>query len=190
MNAGISAAALLVSARRSAGLSQRELGRTAGTSGATIAAYEGGHKEPRLSTLQRLVEATGAKLILGVDSAGPFGVASPLTNEDCRSLAFHRAVLRRLLDDPEGVRKKGLRNVATMRRANDGSAAVYLDDWDRLLLGTLEELIATLTSLDHHARDLRQVTPFAGVVPPRERWDIVRAHRKEGRRCDAISSST
>jgi transcriptional regulator with XRE-family HTH domain len=185
-----SAAALLVRARRSAGLSQRQLASRAGTSGATIAAYEGGHKEPRLSTLCRLIEATGSTLVIGVELHDVSGTAGPLSLEDRRSLAFHRAVLRQLLDDPEAVRQKGLRNVVTMRRANDGSAAVYFDQWERLLLGTLEELIATLTSLEHRARDLRQVTPFAGVVPARERWDIVRAYRRESQRCAVTSSST
>lgn len=190
MDPQTSAAALLLRARRSSGLSQRELASRAGTSGATIAAYERGHKEPRLSTLRRLVEATGSTLVLDVDFADPSPEPSPLSLEDRRSLAFHRAVLRQLLDDPEAVRQKGLRNVVTMRRANDGSAAVYFDQWERLLLATLEELIATLTSLEHRARDLRQVTPFAGVVPARERWDIVRAHRRESQRCAVTSSST
>jgi len=49
-------------ARRSAGLSQQELARRAGTSQATISAYENGAKEPSLRTLDRLLAAAGARL--------------------------------------------------------------------------------------------------------------------------------
>lgn len=176
MDARTDVASLLVAARFAAGLSQRQLAGRAGTSGATVAAYERGSKEPRLSTLRRLVEASGRRLLIEVAPSR----AWPLTREDRRSLALHRAVLRRLLEDPDAVRTKGLSNVATMRRTSDGSAASYLDEWESLLQGAFEELVAALTSLDLRSRDLRQTTPFAGVVPPRERWDIVRASRRQG----------
>jgi transcriptional regulator with XRE-family HTH domain len=56
------AASELRLARRTAGLSQRELARRAGTSQATLSAYEAGRKQPSLGTLQRLLSATGAEL--------------------------------------------------------------------------------------------------------------------------------
>ena len=56
------AAATLRTARRESGLSQAELARRAGTSQATISAYESGSKEPALSTLERLLAATGHRL--------------------------------------------------------------------------------------------------------------------------------
>lgn len=53
------AAALLLIARARAGLGLRELAAAAGTSHATLAAYEAGRKEPRLSTLERILRAAG-----------------------------------------------------------------------------------------------------------------------------------
>lgn len=50
---------LLRNVRAAAGLSQRDLARLAGTSGATIAAYEAGAKEPRIGTWERLVTSAG-----------------------------------------------------------------------------------------------------------------------------------
>jgi transcriptional regulator with XRE-family HTH domain len=50
---------LLRRARRRAGLSQRELAERAGTSHATIAAYETGAKVPRVDTLDRILRAAG-----------------------------------------------------------------------------------------------------------------------------------
>ncbi|MFN2488597.1 MAG: helix-turn-helix domain-containing protein [Actinomycetota bacterium] len=49
-------------ARLECGLSQRELARRAGTSQATISAYEMGEKSPSLDTLARIVRAAGLDL--------------------------------------------------------------------------------------------------------------------------------
>jgi transcriptional regulator with XRE-family HTH domain len=65
MNAGL----MLRAARREAGLSQAELASRAGTSQATISAYESGAKEPGFSTLERLLAATGHRLEVGARRA-------------------------------------------------------------------------------------------------------------------------
>jgi transcriptional regulator with XRE-family HTH domain len=49
-------------ARTRAGLTQYALARRAGTSQATISAYESGRKQPSVETLDRLLAATGARL--------------------------------------------------------------------------------------------------------------------------------
>ena len=58
----MSAAALLLAARRSTGLNQAEYAATAGVSQPAISAYERGHREPSLRTLERLVRASGRSL--------------------------------------------------------------------------------------------------------------------------------
>ena len=55
----------LRTARRNAGLTQRELALVAGTSQATISAYESGRKVPSVITLDRLLSACGASLAVG-----------------------------------------------------------------------------------------------------------------------------
>lgn len=57
-------------ARQRAGLSQEELARRAGTSQATISAYENGAKEPSLRTLDRVLAAAGARLTLAPGAPG------------------------------------------------------------------------------------------------------------------------
>jgi transcriptional regulator with XRE-family HTH domain len=54
--------ATLRSARLRAGLTQDALAARAGTSQATISAYENGSKRPSLATFSRLLAATGARL--------------------------------------------------------------------------------------------------------------------------------
>lgn len=63
-------AATLREARTAAGLTQAELGGRAGTSQATISAYESGRKEPGADTLGRLLAAAGARLAV-VPGANP-----------------------------------------------------------------------------------------------------------------------
>ena len=54
--------ALIRESRRRSGLSQAELARRAQVSQPVISAYESGHREPGLSMLTRLVEASGHHL--------------------------------------------------------------------------------------------------------------------------------
>lgn len=49
-------------ARRQAGLSQAALAARAGTSQATLSAYESGRKQPSVETLSRILGAAGARL--------------------------------------------------------------------------------------------------------------------------------
>jgi uncharacterized protein len=60
------AGALIREARRRAGLSQAELARRAGVSQPVISAYESGRRAPGLSTLTKLVEASGHRLQVGL----------------------------------------------------------------------------------------------------------------------------
>ena len=60
--APMSAATTLRAARRRAGLSLRALAARAGTSHATLVAYESGTKIPRVDTLTRILRAAGFAL--------------------------------------------------------------------------------------------------------------------------------
>lgn len=63
------AARILKTVRARAGLTLRELAKRAGTSDATLSAYESGRVQPRLSTLSRIVEAAGWRLSADLTSA-------------------------------------------------------------------------------------------------------------------------
>lgn len=87
-----------------------------------------------------------------------------------RSLALHREVARILREEPDRV-FEALQRVRAWRRSG-AAHPHYLDAWERLLTGPLEDLLAALTDESETARAMRQATPFAGVVGPRERWKI------------------
>ena len=68
------AARLIKEARSAAGLTQAQLAERAGTSQPTIAAYEAGDKVPNVSTLERVLRATGTTLVASRSpSARPSG---------------------------------------------------------------------------------------------------------------------
>lgn len=167
----LDAADLVAVLRRASRLSQRALGERAGTSGATIAAYEAGDKEPRLTTLTRLAEAAGYRLRIEVEP-----MEAALSRAARRSLALHGRVLDHLLRDPEGVRARARRNLAVIRGANP-NAGPWLDEWAHLLEGPIHELASALIATDEHARALRQSSPFAGVLTQEERLEALRAGR-------------
>lgn len=173
MTGAPNAADVLRRARRAAGLSQRELARRAGTSSATVSQYESGHKEPRIDTLARLLDTCGHRL----DVRAVRLRSSAQDRRTARSRALHRAIAERLREQPEAVLARARHNVATLRAANaDGSADPWLDCWAGLLAGPLDVVVGVLTTPEPWADELRQNTPFAGVLAPRERWDIYREH--------------
>ncbi len=156
--------------RDQSGLSQRELAERAGTSQPAIAAYEANRKSPTLRTLQRLAAATGCDLAVEL--------IPPLTREDRRSLALHTAIARRLAADPDDVLRLARRNLARMRESQAGGHQL-LREWDVLLDRPLPALLRVLTDTDPWARELRQVTPFAGVLTAAERAEVYARFRGE-----------
>lgn len=92
-----------------------------------------------------------------------------LTRDQRRSLWLGFAVAGRIVADPDGVRSLARRNLQMMRGNARGQALSWLDEWERLLGAPVEELLAALTSRSPHSRDLRQNSPFAGVLSEAER---------------------
>jgi len=149
--------------RRVARVKQAELARAAGTSQPTIAAYESGRKSPTLATVQRLARAVGLELTVGY--------VHPMTREDRRSLHLHRAIAERLQADPEAVLAQARRTLKRMRmRAASTSQPVR--EWAVLLDRPVEALLEVLTDPSPWARELRHVTPFAGVLTAAERSEV------------------
>lgn len=173
-------AAILREARHRAARTQADVATRAGTSQATVAAYENSRKSPSLATLSRLAQAMGTTL--RVELLGPGGdefverPASLLNHQERRSLWLHRAVAVRIQFDPTRARAIGHENLVTGRNADSGSRGEpWWRTWEALLDGPLEELLVVLCSTSTYASQLRQTAPFAGLLAPSERWAVYRA---------------
>ena len=151
--------------RRSADLTQTELARAAGTSQPTIAAYESGRKSPSLRTLSRMARAVGLEAVVVFPPA--------MTREDRRSLVLHRAIADHLQAHPAETLHRAGRNLALMRGRNP-QAADLLGEWDEILGRPVEAIVTAILDPGQRARDLRKVTPFAGVLEPHERTRVYR----------------
>lgn len=157
--------------REAARLTQSELAELGGTSQPTIAAYESGAKVPSLRTLRRLAGAAGFELDLGI--------TPPLTREERRSLYLHRAIVRRLVEDPAVVIERARSNLLRMSELHPDAKDLW-GEWSRLLNGSIGVLVETVISMRPRARELRQVTPFAGVLTAAERASVYRGFRRAG----------
>ena len=99
-----------------------------------------------------------------------------LTREQRRSLFLHTAVAWELRRRPAEVIGIARENIAKMRSVNP-HAWRLLDEWERILDGTTSEIVARMLDPGEHAQDLRQVSPFAGVLTAVQRADVYRRFR-------------
>lgn len=89
-----------------------------------------------------------------------------------RSRALHEAVARRVAEDPSLVARARAR--VRQWGATGAVARPYVEAWQELLDQPLPELLARLVEPSERMHELRQVSPFAGVLDPRLRWRILR----------------
>jgi hypothetical protein len=81
--------------------------------------------------------------------------------------------------DPDGTLELARRNLQRLRRAHThrGSAR-WLDRWQSILQTGPDAVLEILTSSAPAAIELRQNSPFAGVLSDAERRDILTAFRQ------------
>jgi len=91
------------------------------------------------------------------------------------SLALHTAVAQRIRADPSLVARAQRRVEEWLR---DGTVAgVYAEAWREILALPAGEVARFLEDPGERARQLRQTSPFAGVLDPRTRWAVWRRAR-------------
>ena len=100
-----------------------------------------------------------------------------LTRDQRRSLWLAFAIAGRIVADPAGTRRIAESNLRRIRGKARGRAVLWLDEWQRLLDGPVPKLLNAMTSPSPHGRELRQNTPFAGVLSDAERMTVLDAWR-------------
>lgn len=103
-----------------------------------------------------------------------------LTREQEKSLWLHRALLGPLMRDPREVLQVARENLARglLQHRADGMAVQYLEQWRSILDDGVDAVITTLTSADARSIELRQNSPFAGVLSDEARRDVLRSFRR------------
>ncbi len=91
---------------------------------------------------------------------------------DRRSLELSLAVARELDRNPDAVLEKGLTNIDRWR--DQSGAHPHLQEWETIIRQGSDAVRAMLTGFDHHSRQLRSSSPFAGVLNEDVRLEAVR----------------
>jgi len=106
-----------------------------------------------------------------------------LTRDQLKALWLHRAVAGRLVGDPDGVLAKAAANIERLRQVHPrGMATMWLDRWRSILDAGAEAVLSMLTSRSPDAVELRQNSPFAGVLSEAERHAVLAAFASHWRR--------
>jgi hypothetical protein len=91
---------------------------------------------------------------------------------DRRSLAMHRLIADKIRAEPE-LFEIASQNIERWMRTS-GRHDHLLLTWSRLLRLGMTAALAVATEDSERATELRQSTPFAGVLSPQERWSFLR----------------
>src|SRR5665213_724170 len=102
-----------------------------------------------------------------------------LTRDQLCSLWLGTAIAGELVRDPARVLELAHRNLAQLQAVHTrGEGARWLAQWDTILRGPIDLVLETLTSRTPRARELRQNSPFAGVLTETERAEILAAFQR------------
>ena len=99
-----------------------------------------------------------------------------MTRDQLEMLWLHRAVAGRLVQDPRAVMAAAAINLRRLRRMHpDGQAWEWLDRWDAVLDQGVEAVLDALTSSAEYAVELREASPFAGILTEADRAEVLAA---------------
>ena len=113
-------------------------------------------------------------------------VGRSLTRDQERSLWLHHALAGHLVTDPDGVVDRAAQGLSRLREVHtEGPVTESLGEWERILRGGTARVLEALTSRELWAVELRQNSPFAGVLTEQERAAVLRAFRDDWRRTSA-----
>lgn len=105
----------------------------------------------------------------------------PMTRDQLRSLWLGRLTAARIALDPEGTLERA-RDTAVRFLSNDPSGARWLQQWILIIDRGPEEVMRTLTSNSPMARELRQNSPFVGIVSERDRQRLIKSFSRTTKR--------
>ena len=106
-----------------------------------------------------------------------------LTRDQERSLWLHSAVAGRLVLEPKATLDRARRNLEELDRKHpSGMASTWIAYWRSAMERGTDAVLELLTSRSPLAVELRQNSPFAGVLSPDDRARTLDAFRSHWRR--------
>ena len=104
-----------------------------------------------------------------------------LTRDQLKSLWLHQAVAGSLVTDPDAVLGKAAKNLDRLLVVHKSTMAeVWLMRWREKLSEGPGAVLKALTSEDFESVELRQNSPFAGVLPQPQRRKVLEAFTRSG----------
>ncbi|MET7875344.1 helix-turn-helix domain-containing protein [Micromonospora profundi] len=104
-----------------------------------------------------------------------------LTRDQLKSLWLHQAVAGNLVTDPDAVLGKARENLdRLLRQHRETMTEVWLKRWEDKLEEGVDAVLKTLTSDDPEAVELRQNSPFAGVLSQSQRKKVLESFTRSG----------
>ncbi|MBG0560766.1 helix-turn-helix domain-containing protein [Actinoplanes aureus] len=104
-----------------------------------------------------------------------------LTRDQLKSLWLHQAVAGSLVTDPDAVLSKAADNLDRLLVQHQGTMTeVWLMRWRDKLSEGPGAVLKMLTSEDPEAVELRQNSPFAGVLSQPQRQQVLKAFTRSG----------
>jgi excisionase family DNA binding protein len=114
--------------------------------------------------------------------AAGHGSNARLNRDRRQSLWLHGAVAGHLALDPAATLERARANLLRLRSTHPaGMSSRWLDAWQSVLDGGPEAVLQVLTSQSPLALELRQNSPFAGVLSDEERKSVLGAFRRYDR---------
>ena len=166
-------ASLVLEARRRTRLSQRAFAALTATSGPTVSAYENGSKQARISTLERMARSAGLELQMRL-APGDRG-ALLRDRRERRSLALATATAGAVRRDFDRARRLAEENLERTEKVVGAAGGRWVEEWRRLLEAGPDAVGEALIDPGDHGHDLRQMSPFAGLLSDDTRQAVLDA---------------
>jgi transcriptional regulator with XRE-family HTH domain len=161
-------------ARIARGVGVRELARRMNVTPGAVSQWERSEANHTIqaNTLDRALEALRET---SPSRPGPEPESAPFERRDERvSFELHRAIAKRLLDAPDAVRATIPAGLALIRpNARGPLVEAWLDEWLALSTGSIGALVDVLLGTDEHSIEMRQNSPFLGVLSQDERLEAI-----------------
>lgn len=159
------------------GTTQTTLSRISGVHQPSLSQFLSGKVDLSDEQLDRLLSCMGYRLEVVRRPVKP-----DLTHSERRSWMLHRRLASHLTKETfEDWRPQLVNNLKKVRKGVQGHVQDNVERWSELIRGgDLVGLHRVMTGLDRRSIEMREVTPFSGLLPDEERLEVLRELRRAG----------